>query len=332
MNSTRVTAILLVSVALLALGSPLTKLLVRDGGKLGLVAPESISFCNVLFVGNLCAAGVVLAFFGARKVVGEIRAMPRRAWLPMAASILFAAAIPSLIFTALTTTTVTNAILLGRFESIAFALLGGLFGATLPPRAALAGYAVILVGIVTLALVQGMGHLAIGDGYVMLAALLQALAAHVAKRTLEHTTVGAFVALRNGASALIFFVIAVVLYGFEHFQHAFRPGLWPVMLAYALVAIVLAQVGWYSAICRAPGERVAGISLLSPFFGVFFAWLLVGENPSAAQWTGGAIIAVGMAIARRGKPRTLVGESVTGGLPTLGEGDDAESPTSESAS
>jgi len=55
---------LILAIILAALATPVVKWLVVHGGKLGIANPNAISFCNILFVGNICSGLVVLATFG----------------------------------------------------------------------------------------------------------------------------------------------------------------------------------------------------------------------------------------------------------------------------
>jgi len=48
------------------------------GGKLGLRMPGAVSFCNVLFVGNVCAGLVTLALSGPRRTLREYGGLSRR--------------------------------------------------------------------------------------------------------------------------------------------------------------------------------------------------------------------------------------------------------------
>ena len=149
-------------------------------------------------------------------------------------------------------------------------------------------------------LVQGMGSLMKGDYLVLVAAGLQGLAAVISKVLTRQFAVGPFVFARNLFSAILFFVIAVRWYGWEHFADAFLPSLWLVMGLYALVVVVIGQLAWYSALRSVAAERVASWSMLTPGLGLLFAWLLLDEVPNLAQWTGGLIILVGMMVTRLG--------------------------------
>ena len=290
--------ILLVGVALLALSASLVKYLVRHGGELGLTEPGAISFCNVLFLGNLLGGLLILLRVSPRRLLAELKGVPLRARGLLALNACFAVVIPATIFTALETTTVTNAILLGRLESIVFVLLAFLLGSASLGRYQLAGYVAILAGILTLVSVEGMGNIQRGDVLVMVAAVLQALAAFAARAALEKVSLGLFVFTRNFCSAIVFFVLAVSFYGWGHFADAFAPGLWVAMTAYALLVVVGGQSAWYHGLLTLPSTTVSNLAMLSPAFGIGFAYLLLGETPGMAQIIGGVVILAGMGITR----------------------------------
>lgn len=296
--------ILLLGIALLALSSSLVKWLIQEGGNLGLTAPNAISFCNVLFVGNFCAGALLLAYFRPQRLLADWKqaSASARGWLGLHVG--FAVLIPSLLFMAIETTTVTNVILLGRFESVAYVVLALCLGQAQLGRMQWLGYGTIAVGIVVLALIQGMGQLQQGDYLVLLVASLQALAALNAKAVLKKTSLALFVFARNLGSAVIFFVVAMVLFGPSHFSEAFGPGLWVAMTVYALVVVVLGQLAWYHGLLNLPASVVSNLSLSSPLFGVLFACLLLEERPGMAQWLGGGIIVVGMTLTQLGKLRS----------------------------
>ena len=61
-------ASLVLALTLFALSTPVLRWLIMNGGALGLKSPGAISFCNVLFVGNLCAGLSVAAIFGIKGI------------------------------------------------------------------------------------------------------------------------------------------------------------------------------------------------------------------------------------------------------------------------
>ncbi len=72
-------AALICSVALFALASPLIKWLMTQGARDGLVQVDAISFCNVLFVGNLMASSGSLSFCSSQST-SATRSPPACGW------------------------------------------------------------------------------------------------------------------------------------------------------------------------------------------------------------------------------------------------------------
>ena len=64
----------------------------------------------------------------------------------------------------------------------------------------------------------------------------------------------------------------------------------------ALLATLLAYSLWTRLLQRHPAGRVSPFSLLLPVVGLLAAMLVLGEQPSAAQWGGTAIVLRGMLI------------------------------------
>ena len=294
---------LLVAITLLALASPAIKWLLTYGGKFGLARPGSISFCNVLFVGNLCAGILTFVLFNPKKLWLELRSLRGRMLALLALNTIFAVAIPAMMFQALETTTVTNLVLLGRCESVAYALIAFLLLRSPITKAQLIGYAVIVAGILALVLVQGMYMLARGDLLILGAALVQGLAASTGKKFLSESNSRVFVLVRNFGSAVIFFVIAIYFFGPGHFADAFAADFVLVMIIYALVIVMIGQLAWYRALGVFEPKIVANWSNLMPAMGILFACLLLDERPALAQWIGGLIIGVGIYVSTRGRPK-----------------------------
>ena len=310
--------ILAASVVLTALGSPLVKWLVENGGELGLRSPGAISFCNVLFVGNFCAGLLVLTLYGARTIFAELWQLDGRGRMLFGVSGLLAVAYPALIFTALETTTVTNVVLLSRFEVVAYAVMSWMFVKSRITRPEAIGYALIVLGIAVLVMVENMYMLETGDLLVIVACLVHGVAVIVSKNALKLTGVGTFVSYRNFFSAIVFFVIATWLYGPKHFAEAFEGGLWVAMMAYALLAVVTAQLLWYRGLRTATPSLIAVVSFPAPFITILFAFVLLGEVPGVSQWVAMAIILVGMVVTKlraepKEKPVMPIDQALTGG-------------------
>lgn len=78
---------------------------------------------------------------------------------------------------------------------------------------------------------------------------------------------------------------------------------WAAIL-YAVVATgVVANVLYYQGIGRIGPSSAAVIGYLQAFFGVVFAWLLLGETIGPIQLLGGAVVVAGVVLSRSGRVR-----------------------------
>jgi drug/metabolite transporter (DMT)-like permease len=84
---------------------------------------------------------------------------------------------------------------------------------------------------------------------------------------------------------------------------ALDPLVWVIFAVAVLGPLVLTNVLYFTAIDRVGPSRSALFTNLQPFLGAVFAVLLLSEAITAAQFAGGALIAVGIALARR--PQTI---------------------------
>ena len=139
--------LLVLAILLFALGPAVLKLLTMSGGKLGITAPGSISFCSVLFIGNLCAGLVTLVFAGPRRILRELVSVPRATKVYLVLGAVVFTIHPALLYSALEETTLLNVVLLSRFHGIAYVVVGYLFLRAVVSRLEVLGYAIIAVGV-----------------------------------------------------------------------------------------------------------------------------------------------------------------------------------------
>lgn len=78
---------------------------------------------------------------------------------------------------------------------------------------------------------------------------------------------------------------------------------WVAFAYTTLLALVLTNVLWFTAIERVGAARSALYANLQPFLGALFAYLLLSEGLSLLQVAGGVVIAAGIALARQPEPR-----------------------------
>ncbi|MGD1848973.1 MAG: DMT family transporter [Salibacteraceae bacterium] len=305
---------ILVALVCFALASPVVKLLGETGGEVG----NAISFCNLLFIGNLLAGIMVLVSFGAKGIVKELVSFKPKQYLILLVCIVIAALYPGLIYTALESTTVTNVVMLSRFESILYGLLAWVVFRNVLNRNELIGFGIIGAGVLSIVYIKEMYMFRNGDMVVLMAAAVEAVAIVVSKETLKFCSLRTFLFVRNFFSAIAFFVIAIQLYGAHHFAEAFHPKLWLLMAIYSVVIIILGQFMWYRGIKSASSDVVSNLTMITPFLTLAFAFLLLGETPDLYESIAIAVILTGMIVAKikvKGKDETVtqVDKSLSGG-------------------
>ncbi len=286
---------LFLAIVLAALATPIVKWLVVHGGKLGISNPNAISFCNILFVGNICSGIVVLATFGWGRLWLQLKRLDARTNQLLAGNILVGTVIaPILLYTALETTMVTNLVLLTRIEAVGYSILGVFLFKDPISKSTWIGLAIITVGTIILALVQG--QLLKGDGLGLLAGILYAVGSALGRSIMKQISIPAFVFIRNLVGGVVFFCLAMILYGPDHFTHAFSADLWLAMTVYGALVVVLGQMTWFRAVGALSSGVVSAWSTLTPVLGVLFAYLIVHEIPDMSQWVAAFIIIGGLAV------------------------------------
>jgi drug/metabolite transporter (DMT)-like permease len=306
--------LIIIGLVCFAIASPVVKLLGERGGELGM----AISFCNLLFVGNLCAGAVVLVSFGAKGILKEIRKFSRKQGLLMLGGVAIAGVYPALIFTALESTSVTNVVLLSRFEGILFGVMAWWILKNALSRNEVIGFAIIGAGVLVIVFVKEMYMFRNGDYVILIAAMVEAIGIVLSKEILKFCSLRTFLFARNFFSAVGFFIVAMILYGPHHFAEAFQPSLWGLMLIYAIVVIVIGQFAWYKGIKVASPETVSGLTMISPFLTLLFAFVLLQEIPSFYESIAIGLILVGAVISKiKTKPKDervrQVDSSLSGG-------------------
>jgi drug/metabolite transporter (DMT)-like permease len=216
--------------------------------------------------------------------------------------ILSGAIAPALIFTALEQTNVTNIVLIGRIEPILTLILNVcLLGASVNAWT-IAGSFLSFAGVVVTAFLTTsnskmmmMGGFAIGTGEILvaIAAVIVSISTIVSKLQLRAIPLGIMTLYRNALGTVIFFIIANVLYGAEHFTDVLSPFLWQWMLIYAAVIVVIGQICWLAGLKNATSTELNLASLFNPIIAIIMAYLILAEVPTQAQYLGGSLLLIG---------------------------------------
>jgi drug/metabolite transporter (DMT)-like permease len=271
-----------------------------------------ISFCNVLFVGNLCALIVLVILHRNQWNPMTLRQLSRREWLSLITVAILAGAIaPGLIFQALALTSVNNVVFLGRLES-PLALLLSIWLLREHVNAWLIGGGIVSSIGVTLAFllqpmmqqslsrVENNSHFLTGEVLVVLAAIALAASTILGRANLARVPLGIFSVFRTALGTVIFFVAAMLLYGPHHFTDIFSPFLWEWMLIYGPLIVVVGQSFWVWGLRATSISAASLVSSFTPFAGILAAYLILGEVPTAAQYIGGSIVLIGIGLSQIG--------------------------------
>lgn len=288
--------------ALSAARPALISLLITSGAQLSGGVAHPISFCNVLFVGNFCAALLVASWFGIGKIVADFSKLKSRVQIGLIINGCLATLLSALIFMGLQETTVTNAVLLGRIGPVLFAVAGTVVLGKKIARLEWLGYALITGGVLAIALKTSQYQANRGDVLILLSSLVFAVSSLINQLMIaKAATLPVIVFSRNFLSAIVFFALALRFFGPGHFADAFSAQLWILMAIYSLIVIVAAQFLWYASLQSLDSRAVGRLTVLSPVFGVLYAFLLNGERPSAIQVSTLVLVIVGVLIASVGK-------------------------------
>ena len=305
---------LLLAIAIFGAANAVTRKLTQLGELYPIDGRNPISFCNVLFVGNLCAL-ILLTMLHIREwrrpVLQQIK---WRSWLSMTVvAILGAAIVPTLIFTALAISPVNNVILISQIDTpLVLALSVWLLGDRVN-KWVVAGAVTSFIGVALTVLIQppgtemvsmGMG-MAVGRGalFTLIAAVIKAVANLVSKVSLREIPLGIFNVFRMFVGTVFFFGATVILYGPEHFMDVGSRFLWQWMLFYAAIIVVAGQSFWFNGLKQSSASEVSFATAFNPIVGILSAFLLLGEVPTVGQYVGGIVILGGIFLNQIGVQR-----------------------------
>ena len=189
-----------------------------------------ISLCNVLFVGNLCALGLMILIFHPDCQLHKLKKVTLKDWrLLTITAILSRAIAPALMFTALGQTNVTNVVLIGRLEPIFILILSVFLLKISVNWLSILATVISFIG-VAITVFWGISEPAkmvmhldfgVGESLVAIAAFISAITTILSKQQLQSIPVGIFTVYRSLLGTFVFFWIAVIIYGFDHFVDVF---------------------------------------------------------------------------------------------------------------
>ncbi|MBD2201079.1 DMT family transporter [Calothrix sp. FACHB-1219] len=307
------TMYLWLAILIFGFSSAITRKLTEIGAQNLIGDRNPISLCNVLFVGNLCALLITIPIYWRQWKPAKLRQLSRQDWNSLTVvAILSGALVPGLIFQALAIAPVNNIVLIGRLEppltlAFSFWLLRERVTKweTSGAIAAFIGVSLTIILQPPSQTMMSMGslHLGLGEILTAIAALAAAISTIIGKKYLSHVPLGIYSIFRNALGTIIFFCIALGLYGREHFMDVFSPFLWQWMLVYAAVIVVLGQFFWLQGLRNSTVSTASLIGSFTPIVGIIAAFLVLNEAPNMAQYIGGSLILAGIFISQLGMKR-----------------------------
>jgi drug/metabolite transporter (DMT)-like permease len=295
--------------------SALTRKITEIGAEHFVGGHNPISYCNVLFTGNLCALLVLVAIHRHEWSRNTWRQISGREWFGLiVVAILSGALAPGLIFQALSLTPVTNVLLLGRLEPPLTLVLSIWLLRERLNRWEVLGSIVAFTGVVlTIVLQTDRSHMTpvagfqvgLGELMAVSGAICLSIATIVAKKHLTYVPLGIHNTVRTGLGTIVYFGLALWMYGFEHFMGVLSPFLWQWMLLYGTVIVVIGQSLWNIGFRTSSIATASLVGSFAPIVGILAAYLILGEIPTRAQYIGGIIILTGLFLGQVGiKART----------------------------
>ncbi|GAB4538185.1 MAG: DMT family transporter [Pleurocapsa sp.] len=296
---------LLIAILIFAASNSVTRKLTELGAMYSLDGRNPISFCNVLFVGNICALLALIAIYGREWTASSLSRLALTDWLSLVAvAILSGALAPALIFFALDATAVNNVVLIGRIEPPLALALSIVILKERVNFLVILGAVIAFIGVVlTIALqpselnaIDMGGGFTIGRGELMaaLGAIALAISTIISKVKLAQIPLGIFTIFRTAVGTVVFFAVVIKLYGATHFTDVFAPILWQWMLLYGLVIVVGGQLAWFKGLKVTNAADVSLASSISPIAGILAAFIILMEVPTMAQYIGGSVIVIGI--------------------------------------
>ncbi len=296
-----------VAVMIYAASNSIVSLLADIGREHPVMGRNAITLCNLLFLGSLISLIPMVFMFWRDWTWENLKKLGRKDWAILTLSATLSSAVtPALFFVALDYTTVTNVVLIGRIEPPLFLLATYFFlKEQLDPWAMAAGL-IALVGAVVIIALKGDGAaFSFGKGEIAAAvATVSFIASTLVSRVgLKGIPLGIFSIYRTVLGTIIYYFLAIWLYGAMHFQDLFSKIVLQWVWVYAIIVIIVGQFAWNLGLKNARSGDVSLATSFSPLAALVIAMLLLGEDPGAGLVPGGLIILAAIGVGQLGRIR-----------------------------
>ncbi|MEM0896312.1 MAG: DMT family transporter [Verrucomicrobiota bacterium] len=267
-----------------------------------------ISFCNVLFAGNIVAGLAFSVLFFKDFKTEKIRVVKRAHWgLLVLIAFLEGGLAPAFIFIALEEIPVASVVLVQSIQiplvllaawvihkerSNKFAVLGALI--------AVAGL-FLMVGLKAGSGVTSVAGMPVGvsELRVAVASFLFVLATQLRRRLTWEIPIGVYAMVRTVAGTIFFAIVVLSLFGPKHFVDIFSPTLWKWMLVYGIFIVAAGQTFWHLSLRTASAAHISLAEAATPVLGIGFAFLILQQAPTTAEMIGGTVVIAGVFLIAR---------------------------------
>jgi len=255
-----------------------------------------ISFCNILFVGNLCALIALSIFYGRHWNPQSLNRLSLSSWLILiGAAILVGTAAPALTFYALEKTSATNVILVSRIQSPFTLALFALAGDKKTNWWIFTGEIVAALGIISMLVLQTpeenfasvMGwKIDTGELLAIAGAIALSLGKVIRGTKLSKIPLGVWAIFRTAIGTIVFAVIVIELFDISHFTDVFGSIVWKWVSLYGIIIVATGQILWFKGLNRVEFQAISYAGYIVPLAGIAIAYFILGEVPTAAQYVG----------------------------------------------
>ena len=295
------------AVMVYASSNSIVSLLADIGRSNPVMGRNAVSLCNLLFLGSLLSLIPMVFMFHKDWNRENLSRLSRKDWGVLTLSAALSSAVtPALFFIALDYTTVTNVVLIGRIEPPLFLLATLLvLKEKLDPWAFAAGLIALMGAVVIIALKGGDTAFTMGKGEIAaVVATFSFIASTIVSRIgLKGIPLGIFSIYRTVLGTIIYYFLALYLYGPLHFQDIFSGVLWTWVWVYAVIVIIIGQFSWNLGLKYARSGDVSLATSFSPLAALVIAMVLLGENPGPGLIPGGLIILFAIGVGQTGRIR-----------------------------
>ena len=295
-----------VAVLIYAASNSIVSLLADIGREHPVMGRNAITLCNLLFLGSLISLVPMVFMFWRDWTLEALRKLSRKDWAVLTLSATLSSAVtPALFFVALDYTTVTNVVLIGRIEPPLFLLATYFFlKEQFDPWAFAAGL-IALGGAVLMIALNSETAFHFGHGEIAAAvATLSFIASTLVTRLgLQGIPLGIFSIYRTVLGTIIYYFLAIYLYGAMHFQDLFSKIVLQWVWVYAVIVILVGQFAWSIGLKNARSADVSLATSFSPLAALVIAMLLLGEDPGPGLIPGGLVILAAIGVGQYGRLR-----------------------------